>query len=119
MAETENGVLREKVQSLEVEIARLQEQKKAADQALIIARASLDHAQAQSNEWRATLTDWKDDCPTKNEARGWIDAESAERRALSDRLALLEKDAGTIWIRALVVAGAVIAAVAALQHFWK
>ena len=119
MAETENGQLREKVQSLEVEIARIQEQKRAADQALIIAKASLDHAQAQANEWRATLTDWKDDCPTKVEARGWVDHESAERQALSARVSILEKDAGTVWIRALVVAGAVIAAVAALNHFWR
>jgi len=91
MADNENGILRTKVNELEIEIVRLQEQKKAAAEALIIARAALDHNQSVSNEWRKENIDQRALYMTTEKAQGLINGEAQERRALEGRVSILEK----------------------------
>jgi hypothetical protein len=112
--------LREKVHSLEVEVARLQEQQIAGDKALIIANKSLEHTQAVSNEWRKENLDQRALFPTTNKVDGQFSVEASERRALEGRVLLLEKGStvgqgrqsafGDVWVKFVVVATLLMAA---------
>jgi hypothetical protein len=111
--------MRERIHDLDVEVARLQEQKKASDVALDLARHALEHAQQNSNEWRQENIDQRALTLSKNEANGLFATEASERRALESRIVVLERDSSSVWLRALVVAGLVLGAVATVLHFWK
>src|ERR1700733_1640888 len=110
----ENGMLREKVQALEIEIARMQEQKKAADMALELARRALEHSQAASNEWRQENIDQRSLFMSEDKVRGLMATEATERRALEGRVGVLEKAGSTgegrhgafdsVWVRATTIA---------------
>jgi hypothetical protein len=106
------SLLREKLHELELEIVRLKEQKVASSEALIIARDSLQHNQEVSNEWRKENIDQRVLFVTKIESFGITNA-------LDARVTILERDRNAVWVRALIIAGAIIGAVAAIQHFWK
>lgn len=104
--------LLEKVHKLELQIARLQEQKVASAEALVIARNALEHNQEISNEWRKENLDQRALFLTKIEAFGITNA-------LDARVAMLERDRNSVWVRALIIAGSIIGAVATIQHFWR
>ncbi len=119
--------LREKVQKMEVDVARLEEQTKAADRALIIANEALKHAQAVSNEWRKENIDQRATYPTTNKVDGQFSTEQAERRALESRVLVLEnagsKDQGkhsafdAVWLKITVVVTMLMTAAALAYKF--
>src|ERR1700730_6725130 len=83
--------LLDKLHELEIEIARLQEQKDGSERALVLAREALEHNQAVSNEWRKENIDQRALFPTSQRVDGQFATESAERRALEARIAQLEQ----------------------------
>jgi hypothetical protein len=85
------GKLWERLHSLEVDVARLQEGKKAAEIALALANKALEHTQAQQNEWRQENIDQRALFMTEDKTRGLLSEEGAERRALEGRVSVLEK----------------------------
>jgi hypothetical protein len=111
--------LRDKMHELEVDVARLQEQEKASDRALIIAADALRHAQATSNEWRKENLDQRALFPTTNKVDGQFTTEASERRALEARVVLLEKAGnagqarssafGDVWVKFVAIAGLLLA----------
>jgi hypothetical protein len=119
--------LRDKVQTLEIEIARLQEQKTASDRALELARVALEHSQAASNEWRQENIDQRGLFVTDDKVRGLLSAEAIERRALEGRVAVLEKVGSegqgrhgafdSLWTRAIGIAFVVIALAGLIAKF--
>lgn len=110
---------RDKCHALEISVARLQEQEKAADKALTIATDALKHSQSVSNEWRKESLDQRALFPTTNKVDGQFATEGAERRALEARVLILEKSGNvgegkhsafeTVWVKAAVVATLLIA----------
>ena len=114
--------LREKCHLLEIAVARLQEQELASDRALVIANQSLQHSQAVSNEWRKENIDQRALYPTISKMEGMFATEGSERRALENRIVVLEKgqssDLGknATWGIVLVIA---IALLGVAMHFWK
>jgi hypothetical protein len=119
--------LREKVHELEVEVARLQEQEKAADRALVIANKALEHSQASSNEWRKENIDQRATYPTISKVDGQFSTESSERRSLENRIILLEKSGSAdqgkhsafdvVWVRAAVVISMLLTAIGLAYKF--
>ena len=112
--------LREKVQVLEVSVARLQEQEKAKAEALVIAREALSHSQQVSNEWRKENIDQRALYPTTPKMEGMFATESSERRSLENRIIVLEKAGATgggrhaafeaVWVKFAAVAALVMTA---------
>jgi hypothetical protein len=109
--------LREKVQSLEIAVARLQEQELASDRALVIANQSLQHSQAVSNEWRKENIDQRSLYPTISKMEGMFATESSERRSLENRIIKLENAQSTdsgkstafdaVWVKAALIISAI------------
>jgi hypothetical protein len=119
-SELEAVRLLEKIHDLEVDVARLQEQEKAAGRALIIANEALKHSQAVSNEWRKENIDQRALYPTIPYVDGKFSTEGSERRSLEARVYLLEKAGSTgsgrssafsdVWVKFVVVATLLMAA---------
>jgi lipid II:glycine glycyltransferase (peptidoglycan interpeptide bridge formation enzyme) len=95
----ENGELR-------IAVARLEERLKAADQALELARESLERWQAASNEWRKENIDQRNLYPTTDKVNAMI-------AAIESRVATMEK-AGTFTAGKHGAFGTVWAAIAGL-----
>ena len=120
-ADSEVPKLRDKVHSLEIAVARLQEQQVAGDKALVIANKSLEHTQAVSNEWRKENLDQRALFPTTNRVDGMFSVEASERRALEARVILLEKGStvgqgrqsafSDVWVKFVVVATLLMAGI--------
>jgi len=112
--------LRDKVHALEISVARLQEQEKAAAAALVIAREALTHAQEVSNEWRKENIDQRNLYPTSSKMEGLFATESSERRSLENRIIILEKINATgggrhtafeaMWVKFVAVSALVMTA---------
>lgn len=119
--------LLEKLHQLELEITRLQEQKRAADIALDLAREALLHSQAAANEWRQENIDQRALFITEEKARGLANVEEGQRRALEGRVAVLEKAANqnvggrivaeSVWVKAGVIASLLIGIAALILHY--
>ncbi len=113
--------LREKVHELEVDVARLQENKKDADKALDLARTAMERSQAASNEWRQENIDQRALYPTVGKVEGLMQTEAAERRSLEARISALEKSNlqnvgrgsafNDVWLKFITVATLVSAVV--------
>lgn len=118
--------LREKVHSLEVELAVLKQSGFDSDKALIIADAALKHSQEVSNEWRKENIDQRDLFPNKDEVNGKFATEASERRALEQRIVVLERagsagqgaHSANIYAIGLVIV-AINIIIAVMFHFWK
>jgi hypothetical protein len=120
--------LLDKVHELEVEVARLQEQKNAADTALVIAREALEHNQAVSNEWRRENIDQRALFMTQEKAQGLINSESLERRALEARVTVLERAGSaysgshstleSVWVKMVAIASLIIGLFGITLHYF-
>jgi len=127
--DSEHVKLREKVQQLQVDVARLQEGKKAADEALTLARMAMQRQQDASNEWRQENIDQRTLYPTSGKVDGMLAAEAAERRALEGRITSLEnlgsKTLGRssafddVWLKFVVVFTLMISAVGLIVTYFK
>jgi ribosomal protein RSM22 (predicted rRNA methylase) len=83
--------LPENFYDLREEVARLQEQLKASEKALVLANSVMDAWRASSNEWRGALTDANTRFATTKEVEAMIAKEEAERKGLAATVAALEK----------------------------
>ena len=119
--------LREKVHSLEIDVARLQEKSKAAHDALAIASAALEHNQAVSNEWRKENIDQRALFMTDDKVRGLLAEEASERRAVEGRVTVLEKSASSdigkrsafdaVWVKGAVIATLILTGIGVVYKF--
>jgi hypothetical protein len=126
--ESEISDLIEKIHRLEIEIARLQEQKEASGEALLLANAALQHNQAISNEWRNENIDQRALFMTKIEVQGLLNEEAGNRRALEGRVTVLEKASSTysggksaidsVWIKAIAIAGLMVTLLGLALHYF-
>jgi hypothetical protein len=126
--ESEISDLIEKIHRLEIEIARLQEQKEASGEALLLANAALQHNQAISNEWRKENIDQRALFMTKIEVQGLLNEEAGNRRALEGRVTVLEKASSTysgeksaidsVWIKAIAIAGLMVTLLGLALHYF-
>jgi hypothetical protein len=121
--------LLDKLHELEIEIARLQEQKDGSERALVLAREALEHNQAVSNEWRKENIDQRALFMTQEKAQGLINSEAQERRALDGRVSVLERQASSytgshstiesVWVKAVAVAGLILGIFGLIVHYLK
>jgi hypothetical protein len=120
--------LRDEVQTLQIEVARLQEKESAAAAALIIANEALKHTQAVQNEWRKENIDQRALFSTIARTEGMFSTEAADRRALEGRVAVVEKasvsDAGkheafsTVWANAAKWVALILSGSWLITHFF-
>lgn len=126
-SDTELVNLREKVHLLEIAVARLQEQQKAAASALVIANKALEHSQQASNEWRQENIDQRDLYPQKLDVNGRFNTEAAERRSLEGRISKIELSLGeetgkqsgfdSVWLKGAVVITMLMTAISLIYKF--
>jgi hypothetical protein len=119
----------DKIQALEIQIARLQEKIIAQENALVLARQALERSQAASNEWRQENIDQRALFMTEDKVRGLMDTEESKRNALEGRVVILERanflaqgshvTAESVWVKGFAIAGALMGLYGILAHYLR
>lgn len=125
--------LRDKMEQVRIDVARLQEQAAGNEKALELATKTLDAYKANSNEWRQENLEQRAIFPSEDKVHGWFETVNTRVGSLENstniRLASLEasrtEDLGkrggfsTVWGVTVTVILIVLAAAGLAVHFWK